>query len=427
MPDFPRHESKAQLSSSQPSVQAPADNTGEVIAEAGQKIGNAVQENAIKWSNAVDTIQKTTASANFKSGILDIQQRAQNDPDYNNSDKYFKEIEKLKTDNLKGFNSKTAETEAGIEFGYESKVAQYQIENLYKKKLVDVGQASMFKNLDLMVRDNGDIENRISKFLGPLIRDQIIGREDAYKIQKEYVKKANSNAFLMDAKNDPEKAKENLSKNTYNFTSKELISNQKILKESNKEAAKQVAIVQNQNEQKMGELFLADAPADQVINELDAALQQGAISAENYNLAKQSLEHGFSGDSNPTELVTLMTQYSKIGEAEDPVKAQRDFRNQVFIRKPNLSEVHFKQFLQWTGSQQMESNTPKMSGLRKFLEAAGAGLKGGIPPLAVKGIYDTAKKFMSEEYKPGQKISKGGRQFEVVKNDDGSLGFKEIK
>jgi hypothetical protein len=37
------------------------------------------------------------------------------------------EIEKLKTDNLKGFTSKSAQSEMAIDFDYESKVGQIQI------------------------------------------------------------------------------------------------------------------------------------------------------------------------------------------------------------------------------------------------------------------------------------------------------------
>ena len=146
MPDFPRYQSKAQPTTAQPSVQAPEDTTGEIIQEVGE-VGKTVQDVSVKWSNAVDTIQKTAASANFKAGILDIETRATNDPNYNNSDQYFKEIEKLKTDNLKGFQSKTAETQAAIDFGLEGNIAKFRIENLYKKKMIDVGQASTPKLL----------------------------------------------------------------------------------------------------------------------------------------------------------------------------------------------------------------------------------------------------------------------------------------
>src|SRR3990167_659710 len=170
-------------------------------------------------------------------------------------------------------------------------------------------------------------------------------------------------------------------------------------------------------------MFLADSQPDEIIKELDSALQQGAISQENYNLAKNSLGNKYAKESDPEKLVSLLTQYSKIAESTNPIKAQRDFRNEVFIRKADLSEAHFKQFLQWTGSKQMESNTPKMTGLRKFLEAT---FKAVVPAARlIKPLLEMVNKYMGDKYVPGQKVSKGGRQFEVVKQDDGSIGFKE--
>lgn len=199
MPEFPRYQSKNQLTTQQPSVGAPADTSGQMLEKASQ-VGGQVQEAAVKWGNAVDTIQKTTATANFKTGLLDITNRAQNDPNYNNSEQYFKEIEKLKTDNLKGFSSKAAETQAAIEFGYESKVAQIQIGNLYKKKMIDVGQASTLKLIDAEIGNpNPDSFANIQKLLNTQVAAGIIGHEDAYKLYKTSVKTIGA----FDVANDP--------------------------------------------------------------------------------------------------------------------------------------------------------------------------------------------------------------------------------
>lgn len=214
MPDFPRYQSKGQLTTQQPSVEAPTDTTGQML-ETGAKVAGQVSDVALKWSNAVDTIQKTTAQANFKTGMLDITQRAQNDPNYKNSDQYFREIDKLKTDNLKGFQSKTAETEMAIEFGYDSQVGKIQIDNLYKKKLGDVGQASILKNLEHMSTNANDLEKRIDKFLAPQIRDQIISHEQAYKLKEKYVTQGKFNSFLQDFRSNPVEAEKKFNKDAY--------------------------------------------------------------------------------------------------------------------------------------------------------------------------------------------------------------------
>lgn len=217
MPDFPRYQSKGQIDPRQTSLQAPEDTTAQMVDKTSQIVSNA-SEMAVKWSNAVDTIQKTTATANFKTGLLDITNRAQNDPDYNNSDQYFKEIEKLKTDNLKGFSSKAAEAQAALDFGYDSKVAQYQIENLYKKKMIDVGQASTLRLLDMEVASAApNLEGRIRGVLAPQIQAGVISHEDAYKKEREYIRKGKYNSFLSDLNTDPSSTDAKLKKNEYEF------------------------------------------------------------------------------------------------------------------------------------------------------------------------------------------------------------------
>lgn len=229
MPTFPRYQSQATASTRQSSAEAVTDNSGEVLAQAGNQIGGAIQDATIKWSNAVDTIQKTTATANFKSGLLDITNRAANDPDYNNSDKYFHEIEKLKSSSLQSFTNKGAEAQAAMDFDYDGKVAQYQIQNVYKKKMIEVGQVSTMKLLDMEINNPGpDLEGRINAIMEQ--NGQLFDPKDAYRISKEYVKKGKFNGFLSDIQADPSVAETKLSGNSYEFDVKELRDAQAVYK-----------------------------------------------------------------------------------------------------------------------------------------------------------------------------------------------------
>ncbi len=137
MPNFPRAQSRGQITTQRPSVEASSDTNTQMIEQVG-KIGQQIQEATVKWSNAVDTMQKTKSQVNFKSGMLDLEARAAADPDYNNSDQYFKEIAKLKSESLKGFSSKAAEAEMALNLGLESQVSKIKIDNIYKKKMMDV-------------------------------------------------------------------------------------------------------------------------------------------------------------------------------------------------------------------------------------------------------------------------------------------------
>lgn len=224
MPNFPRgkqsgydrYESKATPTTQQPSAFAPEDNTGEAVQKIGAQTGEAIQAASVKWTNAVDTIQKTTAQANFKSGMLDITTRAANDPNNNNSDQYLKEIEKLKTDNLKGFASKTAETEMALNFGYESKVGQAQIQNIYKKKMIDVGQANSMKLIDMEV--NNPTENSLPNIQAELnkqVSAGIFSHEAAYKMYQDSEQKVKFNTFLQDFRSNPVGAEKQFNQNSY--------------------------------------------------------------------------------------------------------------------------------------------------------------------------------------------------------------------
>jgi len=222
VPNFPRYQSKAVPSTQLPSVGAVESTEGKIL-EQTAKVAQGVQDTSLKWINAVDTIQKTTATANFKSGMLDVLQRAEADPNYNNSDQYLKEIEKLRTDNLKGFASKTAETETALNLGLESKFGAIQIKNLYDKKMIDVGQASTLRLLDLETKNpSPDMEKRISAILGEQVQAGVIGHKDAYELQKKYVKEGKYNSFLSDLNTSPSRAESKLSKNEYGFDVREL-------------------------------------------------------------------------------------------------------------------------------------------------------------------------------------------------------------
>lgn len=186
MAEFPRYQSKGSLTTQAPAaLQTETDKTGEILGKVGQ-IGQTVSEGAMKWQHAVNTIQKTTAQANFKSGVLDIVQRAQVDPDYNNSKQYFDEVEKLKGESMKGFTSKNAEMETGLQLGYEAKVASIQLDNIYKKKMIDVGQTSSMKLIDAEVNNPtesslGNIRQELSKQIGAGIFDH----KAAYELERQ--------------------------------------------------------------------------------------------------------------------------------------------------------------------------------------------------------------------------------------------------
>jgi len=226
MPQFPRYESQRQLTTQQPSFLASESAKGKILESVGEsasKLQGSLQEIADKWQNATDTIQKTVAASNFKAGVLDILQRAEVDPRYNNSDQYLKEIEKMKVGSLQGFSSKSAERETAVNLDYESKVARVQIQNIYRKKMINAGQAATMKSLDMEIAGlYPGWEDRIVKSLGAQAQAGVFSVKDAYNLQKEYAKRGKYNSFLRDLQDNPSLAKNNLSKNAYDLEPAEL-------------------------------------------------------------------------------------------------------------------------------------------------------------------------------------------------------------
>ncbi len=217
MPDFPRYNSRGQLTAQQPSVLSAPDNAGkelEVISQAAGQLGDA----AMKWANAVDTIQKTRATANFKAGMADIEARAAADPDYNNSEQYIQEIERLRNENTGGFATRATETEMNLNLGLEAQVGRIKIENIYKKKMIDVGQASTLELIDAEVSDPSpsSLEN-IKALLNEQVQAGVYSRKDAFKLLQKAESDIKQNNFILDMEQDTELAEEKLKKNEYEF------------------------------------------------------------------------------------------------------------------------------------------------------------------------------------------------------------------
>ena len=358
MPNFPRAKSTAQLTTQTPSLQAPEDTTGAIL-EQTAKVGQQVQETALKWSNAVDTIQKTTAQANFKSGMLDITNRAQNDPDYNNSDQYFKEIEKLKTDNLKGFSSKTTETQAAIEFGYEAKVGQIQIQNLYKKKMIDVGRAGAKRFLDVLIQNpNSNTQDDIKENLSYWKDNLLFSDEETQELEKSYGKTAKYNSFLIDLNQDISSAGKKLSKNLYGFDVKELESAKKILENGKKEFQEELETAQIETAVGFAQKVADDVSPAELIQELDQARKSKLITQTDYDFFSKSITTKNPRQSDSKVEIDLDEKYLKAMIDGNPNDV-REFMLNVLASKGKLSKNSFNYYLKRTDPNFVELQKPK--------------------------------------------------------------------
>lgn len=149
-PNFPRYNSQAKVNTQIDTRPREVMRTG-----AGDKLdivnkaAGQVLDITMKWANAMDTIQSTTAKANVRTSLVDIGNRAVLDPDYNNLGKYLQEVDNLKGQNLKGFQSKANEQQTAAEVGLDLQIAKLNLENIYKKKAIVVGQVKALELVEL--------------------------------------------------------------------------------------------------------------------------------------------------------------------------------------------------------------------------------------------------------------------------------------
>ena len=238
MPTFPRYNSKNQLTSQLPGPLMEKDRTGEVVAQAGNQLGKAIGDFGVKWQQGKNTIQKTQAEAKHKTTMLDIQNRASIDPDEKNSYKYMNEIEKLTQTSLSEIDDPQARAEMAIDLNYQSRVGQIQVENVYRKKMVGVGQANAERMLDMYAQGHGS-EADIKENLKLWTEAGLYDAKDAQKLEAEYVNKQRFNSFLTEFRTDPVAAEKKVLEGSYGMdieSSEKARSKLKELKYMQKEA-----------------------------------------------------------------------------------------------------------------------------------------------------------------------------------------------
>lgn len=137
MPTLPIFNSQRNI---QPTTGQPLRNEAAQSFEAQNNLLATATNIAQKWSDANDVMQYTQAKANYEVATTDIQTRAAADPDYNNSPKYFKELEEIKKNSLSLIANQAVAGKAALEFDMGNRIAQIKIGADFKQKQLKVNQ-----------------------------------------------------------------------------------------------------------------------------------------------------------------------------------------------------------------------------------------------------------------------------------------------
>lgn len=213
-PQLPQYNSQGKLYTDKPeTIRAGAEKPYENISQNIGKVMNIVSA----WGEALDTIQYTTAKANYETGLLNIENRAANDPEYNNEAKYHSELNKLKENSLKGFSNPQVQSKAALEFDYGNQVTQIKIGNIYKKKQIEVGKASLQTGINALLKKKlhagsvseiNQIEVDMKSMLQENVAKGIINPDDALKMMYD----AEVMAAEYDIKTNPQYALDQLAR-----------------------------------------------------------------------------------------------------------------------------------------------------------------------------------------------------------------------
>ena len=113
-----------------------------------QQVIGTVADITQKWSHANDVMQYTEAWAKYGVALTDIESRASGDPDFKNSDKYYKEIEDAKKNTLQGISNQQIASKVSLEFDESAAITGIKIGADFQRKQLDYNKVMVKTNLD---------------------------------------------------------------------------------------------------------------------------------------------------------------------------------------------------------------------------------------------------------------------------------------
>lgn len=213
MAEFPRYESKGQLTTQQPAPLTPTDNTGAVVAETGQKIGSSLQDIAMKFNETMIATRRTVAKVNSADAIDEIHQQATLDGNVANQKDYVAKLEESKQKNLQGLDPL-----GKLEITHDYNNAGIQLTNIYRNKNLELNTVAVDRRIQRLEQNpTPDSLAHIKNLLHKEVASNRLKPEFAYKREVEAEKEIKQNTFLIDLNKDPAISEKKLNTNAYGF------------------------------------------------------------------------------------------------------------------------------------------------------------------------------------------------------------------
>jgi hypothetical protein len=179
MPMFPRYNSSSQLTTQKPQPDAPQDAEGAIQGQLAKTFQSA-QGAVVQMAQAQKSMQNTTAEANLKSSIMDQEEKAALDPDYNNSEEHMAAIDKAYE------QSGAAGTTANLELKLQAQASKIKIRGIYQKKQIMNDQVNTKKLIDIQTANpTTSSMGIIQSLLKEKVALGIFDQEEAYKLERK--------------------------------------------------------------------------------------------------------------------------------------------------------------------------------------------------------------------------------------------------
>jgi len=214
MPTLPVYNSRNNI---QPMQSAPfRQEAGQNAANQNQVL-NTVTQIAQKWSDANDVMQATEAKTKYEIASAEIQTRAAADPDFNNSPKYFKELEKVKVESLKGVANQSIAGQLRLDFERGNAVTAMKIGADFQMKQIQANKINVAQSLDIMQQkrlnavtdeERKQIDGEIQGLINANLAAGVLEPQEAMKLKEKSTLSAYENMIY----SNPEFAIEQLKK-----------------------------------------------------------------------------------------------------------------------------------------------------------------------------------------------------------------------
>jgi hypothetical protein len=210
MPRLPQYNSSRNMTSK---VLAPTENSAGVDTAPL----NLLSQMATQWKKASDTMQLTHGKTAWDTGTAEILAKAQQDPDYNNSQTYMDDLKKVKDSALEGFTNKGLQKTFALELDRDLQLGYLKIDNIYKKK-----QVNYHKNVTLpglvdnwvgkkAAGHNPQLDSELQSVIDAQVASGFISPAEGDKMFKDAAFRAASLAIYNNPKGFDKKLLENLS------------------------------------------------------------------------------------------------------------------------------------------------------------------------------------------------------------------------